>query len=347
MVRFFGKATAGAYADYDMNPLFTTNNYYCQVENGSMSSNVNNEAFMIHKTFPVDEEVWLTRDGVAKGEDDVVKRALAWIGSVPYACHTRLTQTCRDSVQAIAHVQNPLGHTLSVTVIVKNELGMPIDSVLLNDDGLHGDGAAGDNVWGGLYSPPTDVALYASVRTDDRTAGTTLILPKAANVVFARKALIDVDTRMVNLPTIDITLPHYETTFWVRNLGFAADTLTVSLDPGGVQPDFALSALPKIFTLAPGDSQLVTFSIRPNLLSPSLNVVTVLVESKSSFGQTKFEKVYQFMVLTLAPTVAGLPTEFRLGQNYPNPSNPATIITFSIPQSAANTVDECMTIVII
>ena len=44
-----------------------------------LTSNYNNEGFMIHKPFPVDEEVWLTQDGVAKGEDDVVTRALHWI----------------------------------------------------------------------------------------------------------------------------------------------------------------------------------------------------------------------------------------------------------------------------
>ena len=37
------------------------------------------------KNFPLDEEVWLTRDGVANGRDDVVERARAWITSTDVA----------------------------------------------------------------------------------------------------------------------------------------------------------------------------------------------------------------------------------------------------------------------
>ncbi len=37
---------------------------------------------------------------------------------------------------------------------------------------------------------------------------------------------------------------------------------------------------------------------------------------------------------------SAVPSTIALGQNYPNPFNPSTIITFSIPQSAANTVVE-------
>jgi hypothetical protein len=74
MVRFFGEPTAGAYTDLDDNPYFYSNNYLCRVDPACTYSNVNNERYMIHKAFPVDEGVWLTRDGVARGEDDVVAR---------------------------------------------------------------------------------------------------------------------------------------------------------------------------------------------------------------------------------------------------------------------------------
>ena len=74
---------------------------------------------MIHKAFPVDEEVWLTRDGVAKGEDDVVKRALEWINTLSYVHDVQLAQTSRDTLLITARVQNPLGHTLTVTAFLE------------------------------------------------------------------------------------------------------------------------------------------------------------------------------------------------------------------------------------
>jgi hypothetical protein len=37
---------------------------------------------MAHSSAPIDEEVWLTQEDVAKGEDTVVKAAMAWIKSI-------------------------------------------------------------------------------------------------------------------------------------------------------------------------------------------------------------------------------------------------------------------------
>ena len=40
---------------------------------------------LVRREFPVDELVWLDRDDVARGDDTVVKRALAWIKGVAHA----------------------------------------------------------------------------------------------------------------------------------------------------------------------------------------------------------------------------------------------------------------------
>ncbi len=94
MARFFGKRTNGAYTAYTARLQYgvLAVAYFCRVDDASVYSNFNNEGFMIHKGFPVDEEVWLTRDGVARGEDDVVKRALEWINSLSYAHDVTVSQ---------------------------------------------------------------------------------------------------------------------------------------------------------------------------------------------------------------------------------------------------------------
>ena len=207
MVRFFGEPTAGAYTDLDVNPYFYSNNYLCRVDPACTYSNVNNEAYMIHKAFPVDEEMWLTREGVAKGEDDVVKRALEWINTLSYAHDVQLAQTSRDTLLITARVQNPLGHTISVTAWLGQDTDPRTIIAPLKDDGLNGDGAAGDGVWGCILVPTGDVIIHASVSTDDITAGTSRNLPDAASILFTRGAQIAVDTRAIDLGPIIMTSP--------------------------------------------------------------------------------------------------------------------------------------------
>ncbi len=81
MFRSFGKPTnggfhAGTYAGQSFSDA-----WFYEFPRDVMYSNVPGEGFLTHKGVKPDEEVWLTRDGVANGKDDVVERALAWIKS--------------------------------------------------------------------------------------------------------------------------------------------------------------------------------------------------------------------------------------------------------------------------
>lgn len=332
MVRSFGLPTNGAfvYGIAEAGPRWGA--WYYSLATGQMQSQVNNEGFLMHKSFPVDEEIWLTRDGVAKGEDDVVKRALDWIRTLSYAHDVQLSQTSRDTIGVTARVENPLAHSLRIGVVLQDALGTFRDSLVLKDDGLHGDDAAGDNLWGIIYVPPDDATIHAAIRTDDLTTGTSRNLPNAATLVFTRGAIITMDTRTVDLGRVSMTTPYYDAPFTVRNIGYAPDSLTVSLDPGNVAPDTAVSVLPTAFMLAPGDSQKVTFRLRPSLLSPQYYSVQVTVQSKSAFGQNRLEKSFQFqVVISSVSGNAELPTEFVLSQNYPNPFNPTTTLSYQLP----------------
>ena len=190
MVRFFGKPTAGAYTDLDYNPYFYSNDYLCRVDPACTYSNVNNEAYMIHKAFPVDEAVWLTRDGVANGEDDVVKRAMAWMSGLSYAHGVEVNRDSigkpGDTVVVTATVENPGNHMLAISCIVTDAQGLQVDSVILANDGLHGDGVADDTVWGAfIKSPIADGKYSVSVRTDDKTAGNFRRLPNVTSFIVS------------------------------------------------------------------------------------------------------------------------------------------------------------------
>ena len=263
--------------------------------------------------------------------DDITIRSFLSAG-LAFAHDVRFSRPAKDTLRITVRVENPLSHTLKVVGTLNNGSGTLIDSLFLRDDGLHGDSASADGLWGYMYVPKKDDILHVSIRTDDLTAGTSRVLPDAATYLFTRAAMIVVDTRAVDLGLISMTASRYDTSFMVRNIGYAADSLMVSLDPGSVVPDTAVSAFPKVFSLAPGDSQKVTFSIRSNVLSPSYYVAQVIVDSKSSFGQQKFHKNYQFqVVISSIADLAGIPAVIELGQNYPNPFNPSTTIRYGLP----------------
>jgi hypothetical protein len=85
MARYFGRPTNGAFVAGSDRSGELAPGWPYMIPTSSMYSNVPGEGFLMHKGVQPDEEVWLTRDGVARGEDDVVKRALEWISSLSYA----------------------------------------------------------------------------------------------------------------------------------------------------------------------------------------------------------------------------------------------------------------------
>jgi C-terminal processing protease CtpA/Prc len=82
MVRLFGKPTNGGFHAGTYTGQTFSDRWFYEFPRNVFSSNRPREGHLIHRGVRPHEEVWLTRDGVARGEDDVVKRALAWIDSL-------------------------------------------------------------------------------------------------------------------------------------------------------------------------------------------------------------------------------------------------------------------------
>jgi hypothetical protein len=333
MVRFFGKSSIASLGDNEDLPG-SYPDWSLHYSKSDMFHLYGPWGFLNRAEFPVDEEVWLTSDGVARGEDDVVKRAVTWITTLSYAHHVEMTQPLSDSVRITSRVNDPFHHALTVTAFLQHGTTGSIDSLNLLNDGLNGDGVAGDSIWGGMYRPANDGTLIASIRTRDNTAGTTRSLPSVVRFNFIRGgARISMDTRFVDLGEIPKSGVPFDTSFYVYNRGWATDSLSTAIDPGNLTPDTALVVLPGPFTLAPGDSHKVTFRIRTGLIAPDYFAAQVFVTSAKTPGVNVLGKNYAFQIVTPVGVVdKRLPTAFGLEQNYPNPFNPNSDIRYQIAE---------------
>jgi hypothetical protein len=192
MVRFFGKPTISSLGDN----VFINTYMYWQIRHSisDMFHTYQPGVYLNRSEFPIDEPVWFTADGVAKGKDDVVEHALAWITNLAYAHNVKVNRdtlkAAGDSMTVTATLENPGGHTLLVSATVTNGQNAQVNSIVLMNDGLHGDGAQGDSTWGAFIKTPAGNGTYnITIRTDDQTSGTHRTLP---NVVLFNVSLTGV-----------------------------------------------------------------------------------------------------------------------------------------------------------
>lgn len=80
MVRVFGKPTNGAYTLNDWPDLGYDSWYFTRATGSGYI--LPDHKYMTHRSATIDEEVWLTQDDVARGDDTVVKTAMAWISDL-------------------------------------------------------------------------------------------------------------------------------------------------------------------------------------------------------------------------------------------------------------------------
>ena len=115
---------------------------------------------MSHKGVQPDEAVWLTRDGVAKGKDDVVERALAWIkttgvarGESQFPSRFALHQNYPNPFNPGTTIKYELPTSTMVKLSVYDLLGREV-SVLVNerkDAGVHEARFDGSKLASGVY----------------------------------------------------------------------------------------------------------------------------------------------------------------------------------------------------
>jgi M6 family metalloprotease-like protein len=237
-----------------------------------------------------------------------------------------------DSVRVTAAVRNPFGQSVVVSAIVTNGVGAMQDSVQLMNDGLHGDGAAGDSIWGEFIHAPLQADVFGvHLQTDDVIAGTSRRISHAARFTTAGPLKADsVDFALFEEGAYCLVQPY------VRNLGntftLRGGTVTLSSDDPWITeitPKPHVVPLPD--GLLPAGGSVATTGYLMIMYNPAIYPGRFNLKLSASIqGLSAWTDSAQ--VITGVAKNDPLPTVFSLSQNYPNPFNPSTTINYALPQ---------------
>jgi len=331
MVRTFGKPTSGLFSGTkilkDPSPgwqmFLAFANAYPLSDPGNYLSRAESQ---------VDEEIWLTRDDVAKGEDTVVKRAIEWINNLAYAHDVAVNKSYVKPVSGIveisAQVENPNAHDLSVLAYISLDDTTVIDSVYL---------AQNDDIWSAPWSTDEEDIYQVSVKTDDPDAGTSRTIPNVSRFTSSGPVVIDTIyvTGTDTIPNPGDPYIKYE--LFLKNEGTIDSIKNVTINPVFLDSctQQAGFSLPVFGDLAPGETKQGSRPLGINFAdSCQGGLIHFALEIKSNDFIFWTDTFQVDVVLGIKDDKSVLPQEYALHQNYPNPFNPSTTIEFDLPKPA-------------
>jgi len=338
MARSFGLGTNGAFG-MSVWPESSSipNDWEFMKTRSNLTLTEQPDEFLTHLNIPPDEEIWLTQEDAANGEDAVVKRALEWIQNLAHAHDVAVNKNYAkpgvDSVIITAQVENPNQHELVVTAKLHNFDGVFIDSLSLFDDGMHGDGIGGDNLWGNFYMPLEEQTFSISVETKDNTIETSRIISKVAwftsigPVVFENYSFYTSDT-------IPNPGDPFAFSLSLKNEGSIASANNVNAEIISLDTLLSTSYFIRSFgEISAGETMTAELPFRINITEYCPGGMEILIGINITSNDFTFWKDTFSITVTNLVSIdekENLRSKSIINQNYPNPFQSKTIFSYKI-----------------
>jgi hypothetical protein len=325
MVRTFGKPTEGAFGVTLFNDIagISSTDWFTglTVAVGYTPPNWNN--ILNRASIPVDEEIWLTPDGVAKGEDDVVKAALNWMNNLVYGHSlTKNKDYCypdTDTLKIYALVENPNSHQTLSRIYIRNLADKFVDSLELTKTGLINN----SEIWKGNYLIPDSEDFYTlELKALDLTESKSWTTTNISRFTTTGPVMVD-SVQVKKIGDLYYARPFVEnksktTTIKNAKINILCNDPWVNSVTGANLPD-----IPPNTTV--GSSTWSTIHYNDSLFPEYFNLNFEIMSDGWTYwiDSTK-------VIVTGVEEVPEHPIVFKLEQNYPNPFNPTTCIQYSI-----------------
>ncbi len=245
-----------------------------------------------------------------------------------------LARKNQDSVWFRIKFTNFYDHTFTPRLVYANLESAEKDSLMLYDDGLHGDSLANDNIYGNYIPPIPDEGIYK--------VGISTIDNKINNYKYTSNIYRFTTAGPLSVDSISFTkLSHFRYNIipFIRNHGSTSTITKVNVnilcDDPWVLPESRIMSYPDI----PPDSLVdLTDWVRIQYNSQFPGYFNLRFEIMSD-GWTYWTDSKRLVVPTVGiDEQVNLPLTFNLEQNYPNPFNPVTTIKYSIPKKTFVTI---------
>jgi hypothetical protein len=332
--KMFGRSPAAVYSGMGNGTQPSRPGYSFQCPNLTLVDHYQPNLPRWGQEYPNLEEVWLTPEGVANGEDDVVNRALEWMNNLVFP-HNIVTDSTyysqdEDSVHIFTTIENPNSNLISATAYLKTIAGILIDSISLSPllTNLNG-----EQWYGNLELPSTEDFYTISVTAFDITNSGSFSLPNATRFTTAGPVVIDSIYVFEGSNNFAVR-PYLKNQSIITTITKAAvkvicnDPWIVSITPSirdlpDILPDSTVSS-PNMFFV------IVDTSIFPGYFNFEVEVI--------SEGWVYWKDTLRVPQVVLVDDEIPVPLSFKLEQNYPNPFNPSTKISWQLPKAANVTI---------